>query len=56
MAGVAWRKSQRLNTNIKARHEYEQRHLEAEFGQSKFSEPHLWGDAEYFLLNIKKIA
>jgi hypothetical protein len=42
MAGVAWRNSQRFNTNIKAGHEFEQRHLEAEFGQSKFFEPHLW--------------
>jgi hypothetical protein len=29
--------------NLKAGHEFEQRHLEAEFGQSKFFEPHLRG-------------
>jgi hypothetical protein len=39
MEGVAWRNSQRFSTNIKAGHELEQRHLEAEFGKSKFSEP-----------------
>jgi hypothetical protein len=27
--------------NIKAGHKFEQKHLEAEFGQSKFSKPHL---------------
>jgi hypothetical protein len=29
--------------NLKAGHEFEQRHLEAEFGQSKFFEPCPWG-------------
>jgi hypothetical protein len=39
MEGVAQRNSQRFSTNIKAGHEFEQRHLEAKFGQSKFFEP-----------------
>jgi hypothetical protein len=37
--------------NLKAGHEFEQRHLEAKFGQSKFFEPCPWGgkmDAEFF--------
>jgi hypothetical protein len=38
MEGVAWRNSQRFNTN-KAGHRFEQKHLEAEFGQSNFSDP-----------------
>jgi hypothetical protein len=38
MEGVACRNSQRFSTNIKAGHEFEQSHLEAEFGQSKFSD------------------
>jgi hypothetical protein len=42
MKGLAWRNSQRFDTNIKAGHKFEQRHLEAKFGQPKFSEPHLW--------------
>jgi hypothetical protein len=51
MEGVAWRNSQRFNTNIKVGDEFEQRHLEVKFGLSKFSEPHLWGrktDVEFF--------
>jgi hypothetical protein len=42
MEGVAWRNSQRFNTNIKAGHEFKQRHLEVEFGQSKFFDPRHW--------------
>jgi hypothetical protein len=59
MAGVAWKNSQRLSTNIKAGHEFKQKHLEAEFRQSKFSEPRLWWrktDIEFFLPNFKKNA
>jgi hypothetical protein len=44
--------------NIKAGHEFEQRRLEAEFGQSKFSEPRLWPgktDVEFFSTQLKKI-
>jgi hypothetical protein len=44
--GVAWRNSQRFSTNIKAGHKFGQRHLEAEFGQSKFSKPHHWGGGD----------
>jgi hypothetical protein len=32
MEGVAWRNSQSISTNLKARHNFEQRHLGAEFG------------------------
>jgi hypothetical protein len=55
MKGVAWRNSQRFSMNIKAGHEFEQRHLEAKFGQSKFSKPCLWRgkmDVEFFLPNF----
>jgi hypothetical protein len=30
---------QSFSTNLKAGHEFEQRHLDAEFGKSKFSQP-----------------
>jgi hypothetical protein len=39
MEGVSYRNSQSFSMNLKAGHEFEQRHLEAEFGQSKLSEP-----------------
>jgi hypothetical protein len=48
MEGVAWRNSQRFSTNIKAGHEFEQRHLEAKLGESEFSEPCLWGKTDVF--------
>jgi hypothetical protein len=58
MGGVAWRKSQRFSTNIKVGHEFEQWHLEAEFGQSNFSEPPrpLGGkmDVEFFSIESQK--
>jgi hypothetical protein len=57
MEGVAWRKSQRFSTNIKVGHEFEQRHLEVEFGQSKFFEPRLWVggmDVEFFSTQLQK--
>jgi hypothetical protein len=41
--------------NLKARHEFEQRHLEAEFRQSKNSEPRLWHgkmDVDFSLPNF----
>jgi hypothetical protein len=56
MAGVARRNSQRFNTNIKAGHRFEHRHLEVKFGQSKFSKPRLWRgktDVDFFLPQIK---
>jgi hypothetical protein len=43
--------------NLKAGHEFEQRHLEAEFGQSKFSIPcHRWGkmNVEFFSTQLQK--
>jgi hypothetical protein len=43
--------------DIKAGQEFEQRHLEAEFGQSKFSEPHLGSskmDVEFFSTQLLK--
>jgi hypothetical protein len=51
MEGVAYRNLQNFSTNLKAGHEFDQRHLEAEFGQSKFSEPCLRRgkmDVEFF--------
>jgi hypothetical protein len=41
--------------NIKAGHDFEQRHLEAKFGQFKFSEPRPWWDktdVEFFYPNF----
>jgi hypothetical protein len=57
MAGVACRNLHKFNTNIKAGHEFEQRQLEANFGQSKFFEPCLWWrkmDVAFFLPNFFK--
>jgi hypothetical protein len=51
MEGVAYRNLQNFSTNLKAGHEFDQRHLEAKFGQSKFSEPCLRRgkmDVEFF--------
>jgi hypothetical protein len=40
MDSVAWRISQIFSMKLKVGHEFEQRNFEAEFGQSKFFEPH----------------
>jgi hypothetical protein len=57
MEGVAKKNSQTFSTKIKARHEFEPRHLEAEFGQSKFFESCRGQgetDAKKILPNFKK--
>jgi hypothetical protein len=57
MEGVAWRNLQRFSTNIKVGDKIVQRHLEVKFGQSKFSEPCLWGggmDVEFLSTQLQK--
>jgi hypothetical protein len=56
MEGVAYKILQIFSMKHKAGHKFEQKHLEAKFGQSKFSEPHPRRgkmDVEFFLPNFK---
>jgi hypothetical protein len=56
MEGLAYRNSQSFSMNLKAGHKFEQRHLEAEFGQSKFFERRpRWGkmDVEFFSTQLQ---
>jgi hypothetical protein len=56
MEGVAYKILQIFSMKHKAGHKFEQKHLEAKFGQSKFSEPHPRSgkmDVEFFLPNFK---